>query len=103
MGLSDGFYETLGNCLLCMACVERCTNGVRTDALVTAGRAAFVQARGLDAAKRLVHKALLAGPTARRAAAGVQRPALQATAPSAAACAPAFPCRSWTPTRWSPG
>ena len=73
IGLSDSFYEALGNCLLCMACVDNCSCGVRTDAIVTAGRAAFVQARGLKAAQRLVRRGLLAGPGLRRVASGAQK------------------------------
>ena len=73
IGFSDGFYESLGNCLLCMACVERCSTGVRTDALVTAARAAFVEHRGLKAAQRIVRRGLLAGPGTKRAASRLQR------------------------------
>ncbi len=72
IGLSDGFYETLDNCLLCMACVANCSTGVRTDAIVLAGRAAFVEKRGLTTAQRLVRRGLLAGPGIKGAASRLQ-------------------------------
>lgn len=71
--LSDSFYEALSQCLLCMACVDRCSSNVRTDLIVTAARAAFVERRGLSAAQRLVRKGLLSGPMVKRAASAAQR------------------------------
>lgn len=52
--LSEGFYRTIENCLLCKTCVQYCPAKTRIDHAVTAARADYVAEKGLPLAKRLV-------------------------------------------------
>jgi glycolate oxidase iron-sulfur subunit len=69
----DAFRETFSNCLLCLACVERCAQGSATDKLVLEARAASAAEHGTPAAQKLVYAGLKSGDTALRAAAAMQK------------------------------
>ena len=58
------FYAGLSNCLMCLACVENCGSGVRTETLVTLARAAFVEKQGLSVTQRVLRHGLTSGDTA---------------------------------------
>ena len=71
--LDEPFYQGLANCLLCMACVDRCANDTPTDEIVVEGRSAFVERKGLPAVQRLVYAGLEGGDRAMRVASAAQK------------------------------
>ena len=56
--LTPGYGEVIDNCLLCLACVDNCSSGVRLDKVITAARTHWAAERGLPVAKRLAYELL---------------------------------------------
>jgi len=59
----DGvFQEKIFDCLNCMRCVEICPSGVRTDRIVMAARAEFVNRGKLDLIKKIIFSGVIKSP-----------------------------------------
>jgi glycolate oxidase iron-sulfur subunit len=50
--------DIISECLLCGSCREECPNGVMTDEIILAGRAKFMENKGLSLPKRALSKIL---------------------------------------------
>jgi glycolate oxidase iron-sulfur subunit len=58
--LTDEFRGVINNCILCMACVENCGNGVQVQQVIIGARALLVQKRGLPMLKQIIFRGMLA-------------------------------------------
>jgi glycolate oxidase iron-sulfur subunit len=61
LDLTRGYDESIGHCLLCLACVESCGGNVRVDRIVKAARADLAREHGLPYWKRWAFKTLAEG------------------------------------------
>ena len=59
VGTSRRFREEIEQCLLCMACVETCPNGVRTDDIVLTARSLMAEGTREPVLQNMVLRRLL--------------------------------------------
>jgi glycolate oxidase iron-sulfur subunit len=57
--LTPAYEKVIQNCLLCLACVENCSSGVRMDRIILSARNQLTVENGLPLFKRLLHQLLL--------------------------------------------
>ena len=57
--LTPAYEKVVQNCLLCLACVENCSSGVRMDRVVLAARNQIVEEKGLPLFKRIIRQLVL--------------------------------------------
>jgi len=59
LALTPAYEQVVQNCLLCLACVENCSSGVRMDRIILAARNQLIVENGLPLFKRMLHQLLL--------------------------------------------
>ncbi|MBT7888515.1 MAG: (Fe-S)-binding protein [Deltaproteobacteria bacterium] len=57
--LTPAYEKVVQNCLLCLACVENCSSGVRMDHIILAARNQLKEEKGLPFFQRMFHQLLL--------------------------------------------